>query len=298
MPSNFLLIGPLTKDLIIENNNERSSVGGAVFYQSFIFESFNPNYTILTTLGENDIELLNDFPNKYKIQPIFKKETLTFKNNYSDENPNHRKQSSNFVNNPILKKDFKNLLDDNFDSFVLNPLISTDIPIKTIEYLKNFNIPIYLSLQGYLRNDIGGNIELSHFNNLEELLFNIDTVFLDINEAKILFNNKLNIQEILNKIADYGPNEVIITCADKGSIIFSKESNEYFKIPAYIPKIVKNPTGAGDTYMASYLIKRSRSLNIGECGKFAAMTSSIKISELNHFNKSNNYVLKKINKKN
>ena len=292
--TNFLLIGPLTKDLIIEDNHERSSVGGAVFYQSFIFNSFNQDYTILTSLGEDDEDLLYEYPDKSKIKAIFYKESLTFKNNYYDNNPNHRRQSSNFVNNPILKKDIKNVLVDKFDSFILNPLISTDIPLKTIEYLNSFNIPIHLSLQGYLRNNINGNVELFNIDNLEDILSNITTVFLDNNEAKILFKDDLTYKDILYELSSYGPNEVIITCGDNGSIIFSKNLNKYFKIPAYIPKLIKNPTGAGDTYMASYLIKRSLTSNIEECGKFAAMASSVKISQLNHFNKNIKYVENKL----
>lgn len=288
--SSSLLIGPLTKDLIVEEDTKRFSVGGAVFYQSFIFNSFNQDYTILTTLAEKDIDLLNDFPDSSKIKAIYKNQTLFFKNDYYDNNPNHRKQSSNFSNNPILKKDLDKINLNNFDIFILNPLIKTDIPIKTIKYLKNYKKPIALAIQGFLRENHDGEINLSPNNNLSEILSNIDTVFLDNIEAQIIFKNKLSFKEILYKLSEYGPNEVIITFGDIGSIIYSKKIDEYYRIPSYVPNIIRNPTGAGDTYMASYIIKRFENSNIEECGKFASMTASIKIGNLNHFNKSKKYV--------
>ncbi|WP_409199382.1 PfkB family carbohydrate kinase [Methanobrevibacter sp. DSM 116169] len=296
--SSFLLIGPTTKDLIIEKNTEHSSVGGAVYYQSFIFNSFNQDYSILTSLGKCDKDFINDFPVKSKIKCILRSESLFFKNNYYDDNPNHRKQSSNFINNPILDKDFKNINLNSYDCIILNPLVSTDIPLDTIEFLKNFNIPIALAIQGFLRCDLNGEVILKEFNDLEKLLNYIDMVFLDINEAGIIFKNNLGLYDVMEKIASYGPNEVIVTCGNNGSLIYSKKLNKHFKIPAYIPPIIKNPTGAGDTYMASYLIKRFSGCDIEFSGKFAAMTSSIKISNLNNFDKKQEYVLNnmKLNK--
>jgi sugar/nucleoside kinase (ribokinase family) len=296
--SSFLLIGPLTKDLIIENNNERLSVGGAVFYQSFIFNSFNQNYNIITTLSNKDKNLLNEFPDKSRISEIFKNETLFFKNTYYDNNPNHRKQCSNFANNSVLKENLKSIAIDEFDCVILNPLISTDIPIETIKYLKSFNVPIALAIQGFLRKNQNNEVILSIPNNLEDILLNIDILFLDNVESQFIFNKELSIKEIMFKIANYGVNEVIVTCGDNGSIIYSKHLNKYFKIPAYLPKNIKNLTGAGDTYMASYLTRRFLNHDIEESGNFAAMTSSIKIRNLNHFNKNQKYIENKLKKNN
>ncbi|MCC7553223.1 MAG: hypothetical protein KO202_01840 [Methanobacteriaceae archaeon] len=290
MSSSFLIIGPLTKDLIIENNQERFSVGGAVYYQSFIFNSFKENYTILTNLGFDDKNLLNEFPDKSKIKAVFNSDTLFFKNNYYDGNLNHRKQESNFLNNPLLKKDLDFIDLNDFDCIVLNPLVNTDIPLDIIKYLSSFNIPIALAIQGFLRNNKNNEVVLDSYSNLEELLENIDTVFLDNIESCVLFKNEKSCKNIMKKISKFGPNEVIITCGDNGSIIYSKYEDEFYRIPSYIPRIIKNPTGAGDTYMASYLIKRFSGANIESSGKFAAMTAALKIKECSHFNKNKKFV--------
>ena len=64
-----------------------------------------------------------------------------------------RVQLSNFANIPIYVNDIKPILDkiDKIDAFVINPLNSYDFPKETIDYLKNFRVPIYLSIQGFLR---------------------------------------------------------------------------------------------------------------------------------------------------
>lgn len=59
--------------------------------------------------------------------------------------------SYNFANIPILKSDLEDVLPDDIDGFVLNPLNRHDFPIETVEYLKSFNVPVFMSLQGFLR---------------------------------------------------------------------------------------------------------------------------------------------------
>ena len=89
--SKLLLIGPVCKDIIIHNNKKNYDIGGAVYYQTQILESFNQDYECIVTLSKNDSNLLNMFPNISKINPIFKLETLNFINEY-DTNPNYRIQ--------------------------------------------------------------------------------------------------------------------------------------------------------------------------------------------------------------
>ena len=97
--TNLLVLGPITIDKNIYNKIEQTSIGGAVYYQSFVFENLGINYTILTTLSYEDKDLLNEFPDKSKVIPIYKNQTLYFENEYiSDEN---RVQKSNFIDNTI-----------------------------------------------------------------------------------------------------------------------------------------------------------------------------------------------------
>jgi len=49
---------------------------------------------------------------------------------------------------------------------------------------------------------------------------------------------------------------------------------------------IKDATGAGDNYLAGYLLKRTETDNIQEAGEFAAMTATLKLEREGAFNKS------------
>ena len=55
-----------------------------------------------------------------------------------NDNPDIRKQLSNFANIPICPEDLEDILPEKIDAFVLNPLNRHDFPPETIEYLKSF----------------------------------------------------------------------------------------------------------------------------------------------------------------
>ena len=98
-------------------------------------------------------ELINEFPDISKVKVLLKEDTHYFINHYPKrDNLDLRHQLSNFAKIPILKKDLENILKNlKIDAIVLNPLNRYDFPKDTIEYLKSFNVPIYLSIQGFLR---------------------------------------------------------------------------------------------------------------------------------------------------
>ena len=94
----LIVIGPVTRDIIIRKEKRKSKTGGAVYFQSFVFEEFYPDYLIFTNCS--DVDLIDDFPDKSKVKLIKKDETQYFINDYPN-NDDFRIQSSNFANIPI-----------------------------------------------------------------------------------------------------------------------------------------------------------------------------------------------------
>ena len=128
----LVVIGPVTKDLVIIGEQKYQKVGGATYYQSFVFEKFYKDY--LAIVNCSDSELVNDFPNSDKVKVVLKDDTHYFENRYPfEDNRDIRKQSSNFADIPILKSDLENILPDEIDGFVLNPLNRYDFPFETID---------------------------------------------------------------------------------------------------------------------------------------------------------------------
>ncbi len=293
----FLLIGPLSMDTIIKGTKKTYSIGGAVYYQSRVFSALGIKHTALTTLSKDDESILNHFPQGTDLFPLFKEETVKFENNYPDINrPNYRVQRSNAPEIPITSEDIQRFFfenEDQWDGVLLGPLLPTDIPIETVEYFYKKSIPIYLGAQGYLREFEECNLQLKPVEKLKKILKMVEILFLDQKESKALLEiteNDLSLHEIGRVISDKGPQEVVITCGDRGSYIYSGKDNVSSKIKAYTPFKLRDPTGLGDTYMAAYLARKKATDNCVDCGNFAAMVSTIKLESKNGFNKSAEYV--------
>ena len=70
----LVIIGPITKDLIITGVSKEYKIGGASYFQSFVFEEFFKDYLIITNCS--DATLINDFPDPDKVKLIKKDTTL------------------------------------------------------------------------------------------------------------------------------------------------------------------------------------------------------------------------------
>jgi len=269
----LIVIGPVCEDLVIIGDVESHSVGGATLYQSFVFEEFFDDY--LAIVNCSDEKLAEEFPSSDKVKVILKDNTHFFINKYPfEDNLDIREQLSNFAQIPILKSDLESLLTDvNVEGFVVNPLNHYDFPLETIEYIKSFNVPIFTSIQGFLRfPDVKVNenyaIKLGDFDEIYDVLKGFRTIFLDEAEANIIG-------------LDFDVDEIIITDGSNGSRIISDSE---IKIESVKCDNVVDTTGCGDTYMAAYISQRLMGYNQKKAGNFASMIASKKIENLGPFN--------------
>jgi sugar/nucleoside kinase (ribokinase family) len=286
----FIIIGPLTRDIISRDGLIYHSTGGAVYYQAAVLSKLGSDVTAIITLSKGDEELLNAFSSDVNIIPIFFDKTMEFENIYPNHDPNHRVQKANVPKNPVEPG---NLPGDigSYDGVILCPLSPSDIPIETIEHISKYNVPIYLGAQGYLRQLKDHRVILKPWDNFQKFLKFIQMVFIDEVEAKVIMakgSHELNM--IGNELAHFGPDEVIITRGDRGALIYSAISDHTYKIPAFTPKQTMDPTGLGDTYMAAYVTKRIETSDPETCGIFASMVSTMKLEKIGVFKGSRSMV--------
>ena len=90
-----------------------------------------------------------------------------------------------------------------------------------------------------------------------------------------------DLKRMATKLSRYGPEEVIITCGSRDSLIYSK--GKFYSIPSFLPRNSADPTGCGDTYMAGYLSLRQETDDLSEVGKFAAKVASVKLENWGPF---------------
>ena len=275
----LVLIGPACEDLIIIGDKESSKVGGASYFQSFVYEEFNEDYLAIVNASSED--LINSFPDKSKVKLILKDETHHFINEYPDkDNLDIRRQSTNFANVPILSDELKNIFEeceidnDDIDAFVLTPLNSNDFPIETLEFLKTFEVPIYVSLQGFLRfMDEDNSMILKLSDNLDHVFDISDTIFMDESEFDIIKSEKFE-----------GSN-LVITNGSKGSRII-EVGGTTIKINAVKCDNIVDATGCGDTYMAAYISAILNNKTLIESADFASRIASKKLENYGPYKKS------------
>ena len=131
--------------------------------------------------------------------------------------------------------------------------------------------------QGYLRDFKNGEVKLRPPSKFKELLKMFKIVFLDENELRSLKKTKAeSIRDVFRRLSLHKLEEIVVTCGDRGSWIYSAE-NKLYKIKAYPPYKVSDPTGLGDTYLAAYLSCKRNDADIFNCGEFAARLATIKL---------------------
>ena len=264
----LVVIGPVTHDLVVIGDEESRKIGGATYYQSKVFEKFFDDY--IAVVNCSDDSLVNDFPDSSKVRVISKNDTHFFINRYPfADNLDIRHQLSNFADIPVLKSDLEDILPEKIDAFVLNPLNRNDFPCETVEYLKSFGVPIFLSIQGFLRipsEQVNENytIRLDSYDGLSDILCGVDAIFLDEGEASIIG-------------VDFDVDEIVITDGSHGSRIICGDE---VKIDAVECGKIVDTTGCGDTYMAAYISQRLSGKSVVESGNFASLIASKKIENL------------------
>jgi sugar/nucleoside kinase (ribokinase family) len=292
----FIIIGPLTRDTISRDGLMYHSTGGAVYYQASVLSKLETDVTAIITLSEGDKEHLNAFPSDVSIIPLYFDKTMEFENIYPNHDPNHRVQKANVPENPVKPQ---NLPEDigSYDAVLLCPLSPSDIPIETIEHISQFNVPIYLGAQGYLRQLKDHKVILKPWDKFQKFLRYIQMIFIDEVEARVIMaKGSHELDMIGNELAHFGPEEVIITRGDRGAVIYSAISSHTYKIPAFPPKQSKDPTGLGDTFMAAYVTKRMDTSDPETCGIFASMVSTMKLEKIGAFQGNRAMVDKRLQK--
>jgi len=91
----------------------------------------------------------------------------------------------------------------------------------------------------------------NHTRDLKRLLKRIDCLILNEGEARMLADEH-NLITAAEKILRLGPTVVVIKKGESGSII-RQADGRLFVLPAYPATVVKDPTGAGDSFAGGFM---------------------------------------------
>lgn len=163
--------------------------------------------------------------------------------------------------------------------FVLLGPILQEITPSLVVALAEKKKPLFCDPQGFLRDVEDHKVTHTFPHSLKEALPLFDIVKPNEYEAYIMTGKyaSQHPRDVVETLYSYGPRLCIVTLAEKGSVIYN--GSEVLEIPAFRAD-ARDPTGAGDTYAAGFMVEYLRSGNLYEAGLFASCTASLWVENI------------------
>lgn len=159
------------------------------------------------------------------------------------------------------------------DIVLLGPILQ-EIDPSLVKTLAERELLLFCDPQGFLRDITDHTITHIFPPSLKDVLPLFHIVKPNELEARILAG-KDPLQypnDVMETLYNFGPPVCIVTLGEKGSLIY--DGSELIDIPAYKTD-AQDPTGAGDTYAAGFMVEYLRSKDLYESGLFASCTASL-----------------------
>ena len=249
----------------------RTVLGGAVTFVSLAARSLDASASIISNVGA-------DFPQAYLqrlqnegidlsgVTKTAEKYTtsfeLTYKSDFSSRELRLRHHGS-----PIRVGD----LPDSFRAKAvhLGP-IAAEIPTEVIQKLRANCQILSIDPQGMTRRfDKKGNVACCA--QMDNRTLNLIDIYKSSQEEIAALTGQTDLENAMRAIHMQGPAVVIVTLGALGSVLSVR--SKMFRVPAYTPTCVVDPTGAGDVFIGAFLseyIKQKDALWCAYVGSAAA----------------------------
>jgi sugar/nucleoside kinase (ribokinase family) len=284
------VVGPVVKDKITVDGKTKIQIGGIAYYQARAFHQLGAQVSAFLTFGTQDKKWVEKKFEGIPIVHIPVQETQSFERTYAPRNPDvclsvkiSYAKNRFPVTKPLITKLKK------FDWVLFGPLFEDNIPVALFERLRGKKLA--LGNFGIFSRAHRNELVYTNPNKVFKVSPLLSYFFIDKAEAQFL-SGKKDVRSAGKFLIKKGLARLVITEGSKGSTLFEK--NKMYKIPAYKPKRVADPTGAGDTYGAAFIRATKLFSNPVQQGKFAAMTASMKLENRGAFRGSLQKVLKRL----
>jgi sugar/nucleoside kinase (ribokinase family) len=175
---------------------------------------------------------------------------------------------------PILPEDIPNSLRA---KVVHIAPVTNEISRKLVDKMRTLTNTLSLDPQGFVREfNIDGNMHLKRWHD-QQVLEQIDVYKSSQSEIRMV-TSLADLQMAMEKIHDYGAKIVVVTRGMKGSKLLFEE--KLYDIPACKPKIVRDPTGAGDAFIGAFLAEHVKGKDPVWCACTGSASSSFVVEGL------------------
>jgi len=172
---------------------------------------------------------------------------------------------------PILPEDIPNSLRA---KVVHIAPVANEISRNLVDKMRILTDVLSLDPQGFVREfDIDGNMRLKRWHD-QQVLEQIDLYKSSLSEIRMV-TGLADLQLAMEKIHDYGARMVIVTRGMKGSKLLFE--GKLYDIPACKPKIVRDPTGAGDSFIGAFLAEYVKGKDPVSCACIGSASASFVI---------------------
>lgn len=266
------VLGPIAKDEVFVDGKKHISMGGIPFYVGKALQSLGVPCTLFVSHAKDDLNWVKEQLRGLELVHFFSEKTLCFRLKYSSENPDQRVHETFYSPNKTGIGVVESL--EEFDYIIMGPLFYGDVDESLFEKLKHKKI--VLGNFGMFNYAEGNKMVKKHPEKALAIMRYLEYLFLDEQEAKFVAQKK-SLEEAVSLLQQH-VKKIVITKGSKGSEIFV--GSKKFTIPAFPPKKLVDPTGAGDTYLAAFVASLSFFKDDYErAGKFAAMAATVSIEE-------------------
>ncbi len=265
----LLVLGAVSKDIIITPEGVEHSIGGAVVYSSVAAKHLGADLLAVTKLNPDDRQALEVFE-RYGVPHVFRdsSRTTSIENTYHTADRDRRTCKALGMADPFTLDDVPP--DVTAEVFYLGGLMKGEFPEPFVVSMCQRG-KVAVDAQGFMRVNENGAMVFRDWRNKKDVISAVHYLKTDAAEAETLTGER-DRPRAAQILVSWGAKEVMLT---HSSEVLVCVDGEIYSAP-FTARNLSGRTGRGDTCFASYCFWRQHHLPDEAC-RFAAAVTSLKM---------------------
>jgi sugar/nucleoside kinase (ribokinase family) len=267
------VIGSTTIDENIHQTGSLQKIGGTTTYSGITYRRHGIATYIVSNIAQQDIQVAAALEKEKII--VTSGSTAHTTHFINDVTKGERRQKIPFRAAPIKTAHIAGIV-KRVSSIHLGPLHPMDIDPAGINIIQESNLPVVLDVQGYTRRVKGKCIARGVSQHLASAM--LISRFVKASETELQAICGYFSLDIAALLKTYKIEELVVTRGQKGGFVKDSKGSVYPYDAVKVGSIL-DPTGAGDVFLAAYIVGRFLNLlNIADACAYAARLSAEQIS--------------------